>query len=171
MPADLPANGYFSLDDMFQGSSYSGYPRYMRTKIFLKAQTLLKASGLYSAEPDGATGPKSQQAVIAYQRQQGISASGRLDSATLQAMKLNGIRLEPPDPPKQVAMPSPPERPRNPAASPAPADSIPLGRSVRGKPGFVTSPFAPSSGLIDVTGMESGTKVRDPYTGNVFRVP
>jgi len=39
------------------------------------------------------------------------------------------------------------------------------------KPGFVTSPYAPSTGYIDVRGFPPGTDVKDPYTGRVFRVP
>jgi hypothetical protein len=48
---------------------------------------------------------------------------------------------------------------------------MPYGIPVPGKPGFVTSPFAPKSGYVDVRGFPSGTEVKDPYTGKVFLTP
>lgn len=45
------------------------------------------------------------------------------------------------------------------------------GTPVPGKPGFVTSPFAPDKGYVDVTGFPPGTEVKDPYTGKTFLTP
>ena len=45
------------------------------------------------------------------------------------------------------------------------------GTPVPGKPGFVTSPFAPDKGYVDVTGFPPGTEVEDPYTGKTFLTP
>ena len=45
------------------------------------------------------------------------------------------------------------------------------GTPVPGKPGLVTSPFAPDSGYVDVTGLPPGTAVEDPYTGKIFLTP
>ena len=42
---------------------------------------------------------------------------------------------------------------------------------VPGKPGLVTSPFAPDSSYVDVTGFPPGTAVEDPYTGKIFLTP
>ena len=42
---------------------------------------------------------------------------------------------------------------------------------VPGKPGFVTSPYEPSRGYIDVRGFPPGTEVKDPYTTKSFLVP
>lgn len=48
---------------------------------------------------------------------------------------------------------------------------VPYATPVAGKPGFVTSPFAPYSGYVDVRGFPPGTEVKCPYTGKIFLVP
>lgn len=48
---------------------------------------------------------------------------------------------------------------------------MPVGRWVAGRPGFVYSPFASESQLVDVTAVEPGTVVVCPYTGRKFRLP
>jgi len=50
-------------------------------------------------------------------------------------------------------------------------EDLPYGTPVAGKQGFVTSPFSPNSGYIDVRGFAPGTPVKDPYTGKVFLTP
>ena len=52
-----------------------------------------------------------------------------------------------------------------------PAPSIPFGKSISGRPGFVNSPFAASHQLVDVTGLPVGMEVKCPYTGKLFKVP
>ncbi len=48
---------------------------------------------------------------------------------------------------------------------------MPYGVPVPNRPGFVTSPYAPTLGLVDVRGFPSGTEVKDPYTGKIFLTP
>jgi hypothetical protein len=56
-------------------------------------------------------------------------------------------------------------------ASAKKGEDLPYGTPVPGKQGFVTSPFSPNSGYIDVRGFVPGTPVKDPYTGKVFLTP
>jgi len=48
---------------------------------------------------------------------------------------------------------------------------MPYGIPVPNKPGFVTSPYSPKSGYVDVRGFPSGTEVKDPYSGRIFLTP
>lgn len=48
---------------------------------------------------------------------------------------------------------------------------LPYAIPVPNKPGFVTSPYAPKQGFVDVRGFPSGTEVKDPYTGKTFLTP
>lgn len=66
--------------------------------------------------------------------------------------------------PNPAPVPTPP-----PVSLPTP--EISYGIPVPGKPGFVTSPHAPSAGFVDVRGFPPGTEVKDPYTGRIFLVP
>ena len=68
----------------------------------------------------------------------------------------------------------PPSNTNNPPPStetPVKTGDLPYAKGVAGKPGFVTSPFAPAAGYIDVRGFPPGTEVKDPYSGKTFLVP
>jgi hypothetical protein len=56
-------------------------------------------------------------------------------------------------------------------ASSKKGDDLRYGTPVPGKKGFVTSPFSPDAGYVDVRGFSPGTPVKDPYTGKVFLTP
>jgi hypothetical protein len=48
---------------------------------------------------------------------------------------------------------------------------VPYGVAVPNRPGFVTSPYAPNEGFVDVRAFPSSTEVLDPFTGKVFLTP
>jgi len=78
----------------------------------------------------------------------------------------------PPKPPTTVR-PTTPKPPVNPYTIPTPVKpSVPTAKPVPGKPGMVFNPF--TNNHVDVNGIPSGTKVRDPNDSNqahIFRVP
>ncbi len=90
------------------------------------------------------------------------------------------IPNQPPQVPQQTAieptqsntLPPPINAPQT-----APAARYPYGTRIAGRPGFVTSPHAPSQGLVDVRDPATqkpyarGTEVKCPYTGKIFLVP
>jgi hypothetical protein len=72
------------------------------------------------------------------------------------------------DRPPQAPDASPPSAPAPKVAAGAPEYAKP----VPGKPGFVTSPYKPYDGLVDVRGFAPGTELQDPYEkGRTFLVP
>jgi hypothetical protein len=93
--------------------------------------------------------------------------------------KTKGTAPEADYPPAPAETPIPTATPTQPpirvASVPAQSKSskrdIPYAIPVPNKPGFVTSPYAPKQGLVDVRGFPSGTEVKDPYTGKIFLTP
>ncbi len=79
----------------------------------------------------------------------------------------SGPALAPTSPPLESA------EPNRIAAKPAPSPEPPFGKPVPGRPGLVYPPGLKETqeNMIDVRDIAPGTKVRDPATKTVFRVP
>lgn len=71
--------------------------------------------------------------------------------------------------PSTAVTPRPSAMPRS--SSSNSAASFPVAKPVPGKPGYVFSPYDPNGGYVDVTGYQSGSKVKDPYSQKIFLVP
>jgi hypothetical protein len=77
----------------------------------------------------------------------------------------------PPTPTATATTSQPPVRPASAPPTKNSKRDIPYGIPVPNKPGFVTSPYSPKSGYVDVRGFPSGTEVKDPYSGKIFLTP
>ena len=88
------------------------------------------------------------------------------DRASEKPMETKGVPAATPAPTpvdiRPAAMAAPDPRGRR---------DVPYGVAVPDKPGFVTSPYAPTQGFVDVRAFPSSTEVLDPFTGKIFLTP
>ncbi len=62
---------------------------YASSSVLSRAQARLRNLGYYKGAVDGAFGPATQRAVTMFQSENGLVVTGRLDSQTLQRLKIN----------------------------------------------------------------------------------
>jgi hypothetical protein len=137
------------------------------------------AALFWRREPVAYQPPVSPVAAAAMQRRVAMEAGAETGTREIETVGVNSrpAVFTPPTVASQLTPPAssvtPPSEPLA-SSSPAPVaerERAPIATPVPGKPGMVTSPFAPNAGYIDVTGMTPGSEAKDPYSGRVFRVP
>lgn len=103
-------------------------------------------------------------------RQTVPGANGRVPDDRPLAESAAGV--SPASPALKSPAPAAPPSPSTPkTVPPAPArEDLPFGELVPARTGFVYSPWS-KKGLVDVSGIPTGTKVKCPYTSKTFRVP
>jgi peptidoglycan hydrolase-like protein with peptidoglycan-binding domain len=84
-PVPAPGEEYRSI---FERTPYATAPREVQESTVRRAQILLAREGYYRDAVDGAPGPATEEALLAYQRRVRLPLSGRLDLQTLAQMRL-----------------------------------------------------------------------------------
>lgn len=72
--------------EVFRDSTYSERPDAERAQALRLVQTVLKNRGLYAGSIDGAYGPITSAAIVAWQRSKGLEETGLLDEVTLEGL-------------------------------------------------------------------------------------
>lgn len=161
-PPALPASGYFGIGELLALSAYSGYNDYSQRQILKKAQMALNLTA------DGAAGPRTQQAILAWQQQKRLPLTGRLDQTTLGSLGLTGLPEEKPTTASEQSVRT--HRPPSIAPQPRPSTRGPL-RLIHLGGGLYRSPYAPNAKPFSRPGQESGWEIACPYTGLPCIVP
>ncbi len=91
------------------------------------------------------------------------------------APEMKAVTPEPVEPVRSTPSIAPPAPSPAPTPAPAPTTAVKqgllYGARVPGRPGFVYSPYAAKTQLVDVAGTAPGVVVKCPYTNKLFRVP
>ena len=97
VPLDPNPAGEGAFVNIFAGTPYATAPREVQELTVRKAQAILARQGFYREAIDGDAGPATEEALLAYQRQQRLTLTGRLDLPTLAQMRLLPTRaIRPP---------------------------------------------------------------------------
>jgi hypothetical protein len=81
LPMSSSAGGAAQVDRRGGGDLVNLGPDEIR-----QVQIVLKERGFYRGEPDGVLGPATTQALIVFQRREGLQANGRIDTRTVTAL-------------------------------------------------------------------------------------
>jgi hypothetical protein len=136
-------------------------------KPLLGPSLLFAASVLFFAgcDPEGHNQQKPKPS--------GFSTPVKRDGPPRETAETTGEETAPRDRERHERAPQTPDSPPPSAPAPKVAAGAPeYAKPVPGKPGFVTSPYKPYDGLVDVRGFAPGTELQDPYEkGRTFLVP
>lgn len=91
-----PYGGYSYYDDGYYADNYasneyaqsSEYDEGAADSSVSQVQSALSREGYYSGAVDGSLGPETRNALRRYQRDRGLSVTGRVDRATMNALGL-----------------------------------------------------------------------------------
>jgi peptidoglycan hydrolase-like protein with peptidoglycan-binding domain len=90
-PVATPPSGYWSLDEIFSASTFSGYSKNGRAYLLFEAQAALKEKSHYTAPVDGQVGKGTHKAITSFQAANGLAPTGQLDSSTISALGLSSM--------------------------------------------------------------------------------
>jgi peptidoglycan hydrolase-like protein with peptidoglycan-binding domain len=85
--------GKGSLDEADPGPVEPGWSPRFSEHLVRRAQSELQREGLYEGRVDGIAGTRTRQAIIVFQRREGLQQDARVDPATLRRMTLNALRM------------------------------------------------------------------------------
>ena len=114
-------------------------------------------TAIYEGQPVEAMPPQATATPFRSPRTVTTSTSPSPPSQQDETRPLNGVAPRPSATPRSSSSNS--------------AAQFPVAKPVPGKPGYVFSPYDPNGGYVDVTGYQSGSKVKDPYSQKIFLVP
>jgi peptidoglycan hydrolase-like protein with peptidoglycan-binding domain len=90
-----PANPS-GLSRIFARTPYESAPPSLQAEMLRRAQFILRREGYYRGALDGIPGPRTEAAIVAYQRDRRLAGSARLDLPTLAAMDMLPRQVPPP---------------------------------------------------------------------------
>lgn len=101
VPLDAPSNDFPVL---FASTPYATAPVEVQQRVLRNAQAVLASRGFYRDIIDGLPGPATEEALLTFQRAARLVLTGRLDTETLNALRLlpgRSVTRAPEPPPAQ----------------------------------------------------------------------